>query len=120
MYPSVLDLAALAVKDGLLRKNVSPSEVMGTCPTGNCTWEAYQSMGVCSDVIDVSPTIISTPRAGSEKDGIPPGNDYSVPETIDNRPVNQEKKPSFSGTVLSSVEKYGDALWVGSKDTANY
>ncbi|KAL8658221.1 MAG: hypothetical protein Q9226_001158 [Calogaya cf. arnoldii] len=81
-------------------------------------------MGVCSDVLDVSPTIISTPRAGSNKDGIPPGNDYSVPDTkdtknvIENGPVNQIKKPSFSGKVLSSV-KNGDTLWVGSQDTAN-
>ena len=109
------DLAVLAVKDGLLKEDISPSDVTGICPTGNCTWPDYQSLGVCSDVVDVSQRITSNPRkrSGSTR----AGRDYSVPDTKDT--VDSGDKPSFSGTTLAT-EELGDTLWIGSQDIINH
>ena len=56
-YRSVPDLMSAVVTDALLKWNISSSNDPGICPTGHCRWENYQSMGVCSDVVDVSATI---------------------------------------------------------------
>ena len=108
------DLAVLAVKDGLLRGDISPSDVTGTCPTGNCTWPDYHSLGVCSDIIDVSERITSIRREKSRF--TQPGRNYSVPDTKDT--IDFYDKPSFSGTTLETQE-LGDTLWIGSQDTIN-
>lgn len=47
-----------AINSGILQTPADPSEVTGDCPTGNCTF-SYQTMGVCSRLDDVSPTIIT-------------------------------------------------------------
>ena len=107
-------MAVLAVKDGLLRDDISPSDVTGICPTGNCTWPDYQSLGVCSDVVDVSQRITSNRRPRSEFTRS--GRNYSVPDTRDT--VDFYDKPSFSGTTLAT-EELGDTLWIGSQDTIN-
>ncbi|KAL9615217.1 MAG: hypothetical protein Q9167_000311 [Letrouitia subvulpina] len=97
--------------DGLMNNNISPSNVSGSCPTGNCTWDIYQSMGVCASVIDVSPSITSRCRnVGSQFN--PTGCYYSVP-AIDENPT------AFNTTFHSTTS--GDTLWVGaSKVTADY
>lgn len=89
-----------AIMNGLIDKNVSPSNVSGNCPTGNCTWEIYQSMGVCSNVADVSSTITSHCRDSTTQldSG---GCNYSVP-TID-------RYPTVQGTNLTNA----DTLWIG-------
>ena len=102
------------MKDGLLTEDISPSDVTGICPTGNCTWPDYQSLGVCSDVVDVSQRITSNPRKRS--DSTSAGRNYSVPDTKDT--VDFYHKPSFSGTTLATQE-LGDTLWIGSQDIIN-
>lgn len=114
------DLAVLAVKDGLLRKDISPSGVTGVCPTGNCTWPDYQSLGVCADVVDVSERITSNRRRQSESTR-PAGRNYAVPDTKDTVGLKNGyfyDKPSFSGTILATGE-LRDTLWIGSQDTVN-
>ncbi|KAL8835487.1 MAG: hypothetical protein Q9170_003289 [Blastenia crenularia] len=114
IYDSVPDSAALAVRDGLLRQNVSPSEVTGRCSTGNCTWADYHTMRVCPDIIDVTPSIVSNRRKASNKNDLTAGRDYSAEDTKD----ITFGQPSFSGTILETYE-HGDTLWIGSRDTAD-
>lgn len=92
-----------AIVDGLLKRDINPSDVMGSCGTGNCTWEDYQSLGVYSTVTDVSSTITSTCR--KQKSYFKPaGCSYSVP-AIDGHPTAR-------GTVLET-SRHGQTLWVG-------
>ena len=102
-----------AITEGLLRKNVSPSDLPGSCPTGNCTFEAYQSMGVCSNVIDVSSSITS--KCPRKKDQVYPnkyrGCNYSV-AALDRKPTATET--NFTTSLL------GPTLWIGASDTFNH
>ena len=88
---------SVAIVDGLLGKDISPSNVKGSCVTGNCTWQDYQSLGVCSTVTDVSSTITSTCRKQ--------GCNYSVPAIDEN--------PTASGTVFETSRLRHTTLWVG-------
>ena len=99
-FPSVPPVMTAAITNGLTDKNVNPSNVSGNCPTGNCTWERYQSMGVCSNAADVSLTITSHCR-DSTTQLYPGGCNYSVP-TIDRYP-----------TVLATNLTNADTLWIG-------
>lgn len=99
-----------AITDGLL-KNVSPSDVPGQCPTGNCTFEAYQSMGVCSEVVDVSSSITSRCTTEASQNN-PAGCNYSVPA------INEE--PTATETSLTVSEYDRPTLWVGASDPFVY
>ncbi|KAL8833563.1 MAG: hypothetical protein Q9176_007921 [Flavoplaca citrina] len=105
-YESVADLMSLAIVDGLLRKDISPSDVMGSCVTGNCTWEDYQSLGVYSTVTDVSSTITSTCRKRASQFN-PAGCNYSVP-AIDENPIARES--------VLQTSKFGQTLWLGASN----
>lgn len=98
-----------AVTDGLLKQNISPSDVPGNCPTGNCTWENYRSMGVCSNVVDVSSTITSKCRKTSSQ-YYPDGCNYSVPAI--------EKNPTVTGTTLQT--DLGETLWMGASNPTTF
>ena len=98
-----------AVTDGLLKQNISPSDVPGNCPTGNCTWENYRSMGVCSNVVDVSSTITSKCRNTSFQ-YYPDGCNYSVPAI--------EKNPTVVGTTLQAG--LGETLWIGASNPTTF
>lgn len=101
---------SVAIIDGLLRPDISPSDVTGHCSTGNCTWEDYQSMGVCSTIIDVSPTI--TARCSKRRTQFDPaGCNYSVPA------IN--RNPTAKKTVLQTFT-FGQTLWIGASGTLNY
>ncbi|KAL8748303.1 MAG: hypothetical protein Q9184_007413, partial [Pyrenodesmia sp. 2 TL-2023] len=76
---------------------------MASCVTGNCTWEDYQSMGVCSTVTDISSTITSKcPKPNIQYR--PPGCNYSV-SAIDQNPAVRD--------IPLRSHKYGETLWVG-------
>lgn len=47
-----------AIDSALIQTPADPSEVIGNCPSGNCTFPDYETMGVCSRVHDISPTIV--------------------------------------------------------------
>ncbi|KAL8798264.1 MAG: hypothetical protein Q9182_006810 [Xanthomendoza sp. 2 TL-2023] len=110
VYGSVADPMSVAIIDGLLRKDISPSDVKGNCVTGNCTWEDYQSLGVCATVTDVSSSIIS--KCGKDKTQFKqPGCNYSVAA------IDQD--PTARNTTLQTY-KFGETLWVGASDTQNF
>ena len=99
-FPSVPPVMTAAITNGSIDKIVSPSNVSGNCPTGNCTWGRYQSIGVCSNVADASSTITSHCR-DSITQLYPGGCNYSV-RTID-------RYPTMLGTNLTNA----DTLWIG-------
>ena len=99
----------LAVIDGLLRNDVSPSNIQVSCPTGNCTWGSYQTLGVCSNVEDVSSSITSRCRKFSTSDYSQAGCNYSVPDISEH--------PTLTGTQLDVYDGgLGHTLWVGASD----
>ena len=89
-----------------MRKDISPSNVLGSCVTGNCTWQDYQSLGVCSNVTDVSSTITSSCRKrASQFKRV--GCNYSVPAI--------DEEATARGTVLETYRD-GQTLWVGASN----
>lgn len=43
---------------GLSADNNDPSQIAGSCPSANCTWQTYASLAFCSSVKDVTSTIV--------------------------------------------------------------
>lgn len=93
----------LEITHGLQATDASPSDVNGICQTGNCTYNAYTSLGVCSSVEDVTPRLVKS--CPPQEDGTRSGCNYTVLDLRDH-PTLQGADFSFSGI--------GDALWVGS------
>ncbi|KAI9712054.1 MAG: hypothetical protein M1820_001763 [Bogoriella megaspora] len=53
-YVPILPMKS-AVYNGLFAENNKPAASLPfTCPTGNCTWPAYDTLAICSECIDVS------------------------------------------------------------------
>ncbi|MDI1490434.1 MAG: hypothetical protein OHK93_001637 [Ramalina farinacea] len=50
-----------AVELGLTQDHLSPSDVAGSCDTGNCTFGIYTTLGVCSAVEDATSSIVELP-----------------------------------------------------------
>ena len=96
------------IADGLLSEGANPLDVRDFCPTDNCTWEQYTSMGVCSSVEDVTPSIV-TDREEADGDGFRPGCNYSVPVLKDNQ-------RQFDSTMSSKLSY----LWIGASNPAIY
>ena len=97
----------LAIEAGLTNTDTSPSSVTGDCPTSDCTWPDYLSLGICSSVDDVTPRI--TEHCESPNDnGDPNSCTYSVPAL--------KQHPPFSGTNLS----HGATLFVGASNPVNH
>ena len=91
-----------AITNGLVNSDASPSNVSGNCPTGNCTFGTYQSMGVCSGIVDVSSSITSKCRY-TGGDYRPFGCNYTVPA------ISQH--PTVNNTVFQTSNS--DTFWVG-------
>ena len=51
--------AEAAILTGLTGNNADPSDVKGTCVTGNCTFGLFASIGVCASAADVTSSIVS-------------------------------------------------------------
>lgn len=47
-----------AIITGLVGNNSIPSQVLGTCPSANCTWNMYTSLAFCSTVQNVTSTMV--------------------------------------------------------------
>ena len=93
----------LGIIQALLKPNISPSELEGDCPkTGNCTYGIYTTMGVCSSVDDVTPSLVKD--CPPQEDGTNSGCSYTVPD-LRNHPTYQ--KDNFSS-------RLDNTLWVGS------
>ena len=93
----------LAIAAGLANTDASPSSVTGDCPTGNCTWPDYLSLGICSSVDDVTPSIIAHCKSPTDN-GDPISCSYSVPAL--------KQDPPFSGSNLS----LGATLFIGASN----
>ncbi len=107
-YPKSPPLPVIgAITDGLVNSGASPSNVSGSCPTGNCTFGTYQSMGVCSSIVDVSSSITSKcRRTGDATDLdhiIKPGCNYTVPAISEH--------PTVNNTVFTTSNI--DTFWMG-------
>ena len=96
----------IAVQDGLINHNANASDVTAKCSTGDCTWRDYLSLGVCSSVDDVTPSIIEHCKSASDK-GDPVDCSYSVSAL--------EQDPPFSGTNLSEEA----TLFIGANPPAS-
>lgn len=44
----------VAIHDGFTAQLATPSLVEGRCPSSNCTWAPYTSLGICSSTVDAS------------------------------------------------------------------
>lgn len=90
--PELMDAAEV----GFIQDGISPSDVAGSCSTGNCTFGLYTTLGVCSSVEDVTPTIVELP--------CPPDyhekyyNAYNCPYTV---PDLQQKPPVPRGSFVA-------------------
>ncbi|KAI4089333.1 MAG: hypothetical protein LQ344_005465 [Seirophora lacunosa] len=110
-YRSIAGLKIVAaITDGLLRQDISPSDVKGSCLTGNCTWGVYQSMGVCATVADVSSTITAKCRT-LWRDPNHAGCNYSVP-AIDRNPT--------AGETVFETSRLDRTLWVGASNSLGF
>ena len=47
-----------AINSAIIQMPADPSEVAGSCSSGNCTFPTYGTLGVCSKLDDVTPTIV--------------------------------------------------------------
>ncbi|KAI0189240.1 hypothetical protein F4808DRAFT_45634 [Astrocystis sublimbata] len=59
-----------AVYNGLFAENGRPASALAfECQSGNCTWDAYETLGVCGECIDLSPYIREYCAAGESQGG---------------------------------------------------
>ena len=104
--PEVVPDMKLAIFTGLLRDGVSPSEVQGSSVTGNCTFGAFASMGVCASVQDVTSSIVADCKDTEHLSGISDDKcTYSVPALRSNHP--------YSNVRTSAGETYHSTLYMG-------
>lgn len=105
-------MANIALLEGLIQTKTNLSAVAPFCSTGNCTWPEYSSLGICSNVEDISSTIINNDCnitdfeeifqvAGITNPGYPCFN-YSLPELIFADSLESTKNITLSN---------GDATW---------
>ncbi|MCJ1270468.1 hypothetical protein MMC22_010365 [Lobaria immixta] len=101
-FDTIAPQMQVAVTSGLLTTDASPSDIKGTCQTGNCTFEDYSSLAICSSVDDVTPTLIAhCPPGYSDTE---PGCDYTVPDLQNN--------PTWRKDYFKTIEG-SNALWIG-------
>ena len=102
-FDSVVPQVKVAIEDGLTNLDSDPSSVAANCPTGDCMWQDYFSMGTCSSVDDVTSSIIEHCTSSSD-DGDPIDCTYSIPALV--------QTPPFIGTNLSK----GATLFIGASN----
>ncbi|TEA15629.1 hypothetical protein C8034_v001501 [Colletotrichum sidae] len=69
-----------AVYNGLFAENGKPwLSLPVNCQTGNCTWEPFETLGVCNTCVDMSEFMTRSCEDGSEPDGDKTGCGWSVP-----------------------------------------
>ena len=107
-FQEVVSDMKLAIETGLLRDGVSASEVQASCRTGNCTFGIYMSMGICTSVDDVTPTlIVHCPKGGNNT--VPDNKcNYTVPEF--------REHPPFSETSYEPAGQPGNTLFIGASE----
>ncbi|KAI9711687.1 MAG: hypothetical protein M1828_001798 [Chrysothrix sp. TS-e1954] len=107
-FGEVVPQMKLAVFSGLLRDGVDPSEVQGSSTTGNATFEAFTSLGVCASVADVTSSIVRSCTNKTELSGIADRRcSYTVPALRRNRPLaNVRARPGHLSTLYIGASFY--------------
>lgn len=107
-FDTIVPQMQVAVTSGLLTTDASPSDIKGTCQTGNCTFEDYSSLAICSSVDDVTPTLIAHCPPGYSDTR--PGCIYTVPD-LQTLPTWRRDNFTLTG---------GDfTLWIGASQVSN-
>ncbi|KAL8870401.1 MAG: hypothetical protein Q9174_003547 [Haloplaca sp. 1 TL-2023] len=101
--PKVPDPMKLAILTGLVKDTVSPDDVQASSTTGNCTFDAFTSMGVCASVEDVTGDIVKICPETEDEDEH--ACNYTVKALRDN--------PPFESNPLYIHEQSGDTLYIG-------
>ena len=96
-----------AVTNGLLSTDITLSDVRGFCSTGNCTFEDYSSLAVCSSIDDVTPSIVEHCREGRYVTN--PGCTYSVPQLQQSPTWRQDNFTTDDGS---------PTLWIGASQAS--
>lgn len=97
----------VAINSAIQQAPASFSDVQAICPTGNCTFPDYETLGVCSEAEDVSSTIVRNCHRRFPGDETP-NCFYSVKDLQDDPPYREDNM-TMSGIQMS--------LWVGAGDT---
>ena len=97
----------VAINSAIQQAPASFSDVQAICPTGNCTFPDYETMGVCSEAEDVSSTIVRNCHRRFPGDKTP-NCFYSVKDLQDDPPYREDNMTIFDISM---------SLWVGAGDT---
>ena len=90
-----------------LQSTIDSSAVTGYCHTGNCTFEDYSSLAICSSAEDVTPTLlVLCPQGRSE---IKLGCNYTVPDL--------QQIPTWRRDIFVTTDQRGNTLWIGASQT---
>ena len=106
-YDSVARPMNAAINSAIQQVPASFSDVQAICPTGNCTFPDYETMGVCSEAEDVSSTIVRNCHRRFPGDTTP-NCFYSVKDLQDDPPYREDNMTIFEIPM---------SLWVGAGDT---
>ena len=90
-----------------LQSPTDSSAVTGICPSGNCTFEDYSSLAICSSANDVTPTLlVDCPQQHLETEL---GCNYTVPDL--------QQTPTWRQDKFVTTNQAGNTLWIGASQT---
>ena len=105
-FNTILPELQVAFTNGLQIPTDS-SAVPGYCHTGNCTFEDYSSLAICSSAEDVTPTLsVHCPPGQIETER---GCSYTVPDL--------QQIPTWRRDNFTTIDRYGNTLWIGASQT---
>ena len=110
----ILEIADPALTSAVfsgLTANQSLSDIPGQCPTGNCTWTAYKSLGICSYTEDISSTIEKSPDVSYDS------NETSMSLNL-TLPLFHSPRPNFYPSSTALIGQ--DGFWVASLINRSY
>lgn len=90
-----------AMYDGILQTSIVSPLTPG-CPTGNCTFPRYQSLGIVSECQDISSELVAywRPPEGTESEDLAFNDTTSLRKCADNVPVCTVELPGFGLTLV--------------------
>ncbi|KAI0505195.1 hypothetical protein F5B22DRAFT_651933 [Xylaria bambusicola] len=98
VYVQGADLGLLtSVYEGLSVSNMTVALPHSTCPTGNCTYGSFASLGICSSCVDVTSYIVA-----DRQQTIPGETVYTLPWKLDS---------NFSLSTSSLIKNLGSCIF---------
>jgi hypothetical protein len=65
---------AAAISSGLFHDSASTlASLTPSCPTGNCTWPEYESLGICAEIADISDLLTTSETSVGFNQSLPNG-----------------------------------------------